>query len=365
MGNDAQQNTEQYHGCYYFPGPSGELRILPQIYSMFKKWLWAIPLLLVILYFTGPKPAKPRLSKELPEISFGNLSPGQYVKQMESQEKIKEDNEARIIWANDSTRQKTEYVIVYLHGFSASQAEGEPVHRNIAKKFGCNLYLSRLAWHGIKTDEPMLHLTVDNYWESAKKALAIGKTLGRKVILMATSTGGTLSLMMAGEYPGIHALILLSPNIAIFNDKAYLLNNPWGLQIARAVVGSKYIHSRDQRGIYKKYWYPKYRLEATTQLEELLETAMTEQTFGKVSQPVLMLYYYRDQIHQDSVVSVSAMKSMMQQLATPSNLKRSVAIPLSGDHVIGSYIKSKDLVSVQREIEKFFVETLKLSPVVN
>jgi esterase/lipase len=225
--------------------------------------------------------------------------------------------------------------------------------------------LSRLAWHGVETDEAMLHLTVDNYWESAKKALVIGKTLGRKVILMATSTGGTLSLMMAGEFPGIHALILLSPNIAINNDKAYLLNNPWGLQIARAVVSSKYIYTKDQRDIYKKYWYSKYRLEATTQLEELLETAMTEQTFKKVSQPVLMLYYYRDEIHQDSVVSVSAMKSMMQQLATPPNLKRSAAIPLAGDHVIGSYIKSKDLAGVQKEIERFFIETLKLNPLVN
>src|SRR5690242_14040949 len=146
---------------------------------MFKKWLWAIPLLLIILYFTGPKPARPQFSKDLPEISFGSLTPAQYVQQMESQEKVKPDNEARIIWANDSTRQKTEYVIVYLHGFSASQAEGEPVHRNIAKKFGCNLYLSRLAWHGIETAEPMLHLTADNYWESAKKALAIGQQLGR------------------------------------------------------------------------------------------------------------------------------------------------------------------------------------------
>jgi esterase/lipase len=332
---------------------------------MSKKWLWAIPFILIILYFTGPKPSKPLFHKNLPEVSFGKLSPEKYVEQMESQEKIKEDNEARIIWANDSARQKTDYVIVYLHGFSASQAEGEPVHRNIAKKFGCNLYLSRLAWHGIETPEPMLHMTADNYWESAKKALAIGKNLGRKVILMSTSTGGTLSLMMAGEYPGIHALVLLSPNIAINNNKAYLLNNPWGLQIARAVVSSKYILTKDQRDIYKKYWYSKYRLEATTQLEELLETAMTEQTFKKVTQPVLTLYYYRDEVHQDSVVKVSAMKSMMQQLGTPVNLKKSAAIPLAGDHVIGSYIKSKDLEGVQKEIEKFFVGTLKLNPVVN
>ena len=34
---------------------------------------------------------------------------------------------------------------------------------------------------------------------------------------MATSTGGTLALKLAAEYPDIAGLILLSPNIAI-ND---------------------------------------------------------------------------------------------------------------------------------------------------
>jgi hypothetical protein len=86
----------------------------------------------------------------------------QYVKQNESLHQLKPDNEARIVWANDSIPQLTNYSIVYLHGFSASQKEGDPVHRNIAKEFGCNLYLSRLAEHGIDTSEQLLNLTADN-----------------------------------------------------------------------------------------------------------------------------------------------------------------------------------------------------------
>ena len=93
-------------------------------------------------------------------------------------------------------KNKTAYSIVYLHGFSASQAEGDPVHKNIAAMFGCNLYLSRLAEHGIDTTEPMMNLTADKNWESAKQALAIGKQLGNKVILMGTSTGGTNALQL-------------------------------------------------------------------------------------------------------------------------------------------------------------------------
>ena len=34
--------------------------------------------------------------------------------------------------------------VVYLHGFSASQEEGDPVHYDFAQKFGCNLFLAAL-----------------------------------------------------------------------------------------------------------------------------------------------------------------------------------------------------------------------------
>jgi hypothetical protein len=37
-----------------------------------------------------------------------------------------------------------------------------------------------------------------------------------------------------------------------------------------------------------------------------------------------------------------------------------VALPDVGEHVIGSYVKSKDLQSVRAEIEKFALEILKL-----
>ena len=42
------------------------------------------------------------------------------------------------------------------------------------------------------------------------------------------------------------------------------------------------------------------------------------------------------------------------------SLKREVALPYTGDHVIGSYIKSKDVQSVVKETEKFAREILHL-----
>ena len=327
---------------------------------MSKKKLWfIIPLLLLIGYLMGPKPNAPQYRKDVPAIPSQPAELEAFIKANEAKHRIKPDNEAKIVWANDSSKTKTEYAIVYLHGFSASQMEGDPVHRNIAKKFGCNLYLSRLAEHGIDTVDALRWLTADKYWESAKQALMIGKQLGNKVILMGTSTGGTNALQLAAAYPNdVHALLLLSPNIEIFDPNAWLLNNPWGLQIATMVVGNRYIVTADQRDIFKKYWYSKYRLEGAVALQEMLETTMTEENFSKVTQPTALLYYYLDAVHQDSVVKVSAMLEMMKKISTPDSLKRMIALPKTGDHVIGSPIKSGDAEGVEKALEAFMREVV-------
>jgi pimeloyl-ACP methyl ester carboxylesterase len=314
---------------------------------------------LVIVYLFGPHPDEPKYSTSLPSGLPAITELDKFVAANEAQHKLKPNNEARIIWANDSIKEKTEYAIVYLHGFSASQEEGDPVHRNIAKAFGCNLYLSRLAEHGIDTTDQLINLTADNYWESVKLALAIGKQLGNKVILMGTSTGATHAIQLAATFPNdIAALILYSPNIAINDNNAWLLNNHWGLQIARLVQGSKLYSPKDDRPIYKQYWNKPYRLEALVTLEQMLETSMNKETFSKVKQPALMLYYYKDEVHQDSVVKVSAMKEMFAQLGTDTVYKRSIALPNTGNHVIASPIKSADIESVERETKRFLEEVL-------
>jgi pimeloyl-ACP methyl ester carboxylesterase len=325
----------------------------------FVKWLGIITLVLIIVYFAGPSPKSPKLLKDLPPVPAAPVALEKYILDREAAHALKEDNEARIIWSGDSIRQKTAYSVVYLHGFSATQEEGDPVHTDFAKKFGCNLFLSRLEDHGIDTTEPLLRLSADRLWNSAKEAYAIGRQLGDKVILMGTSTGGSLALKLAAEYPDVAALILLSPNIAINDPNAWLLNNHWGLQIANMVKG-KYNTARDTTALYARYWNNKYRMEATVELQELLETTMKHSTFEKIKQPVLMLYYYKDEQYQDKVVKVSAMKRMFKQLGTAENLKRQVALPNTGDHVIGSYIKSKDITGVQNEVDKWAVDVLKM-----
>ena len=203
----------------------------------FLKWTGLIVLLLIVIYFMGPKPSAPKYSIELPAIPGTPALLEKYVSEREALHQLKPGNEARIIWLNDSLKQQTDHAVVYLHGFSASPEEGDPVHVEFARAFGCNLYLQRLADHGIDTIDAMVNLTAEKLWNSAKEAYAIGKQLGKKVIIIGTSTGGSLALKLAAEYPEITGLILLSPNIAINDPNAWLLNDPWGLQIARLIKG--------------------------------------------------------------------------------------------------------------------------------
>lgn len=326
----------------------------------FLRWFGILLFILIIIYFLGPQPATPKYSMQLPAVPSAAAELEKYIADNEAKHKLKPDNEARILWFNDSTKEKTEYAVVYLHGFSASQEEGDPLHYEFAQKFGCNLYLARLAEHGIDTVAPLANFTAEKFWYSALEAFAIGQQLGKKVILMSTSSGGTTALKLCAEFSEIAANILLSPNVSINDPNAWLLNNRWGLQIAHLVIGKEKVIN-DTTPIYAQYWNNRYSTNSLVQLEELLETTMKESTFKKITQPTLLLYYFKDENHQDPVVKVSAMKRMFAQIVTPDSLKRQVALPEVGDHVIGSYIKSKDLESVKTEVERFAKEILKMN----
>lgn len=310
--------------------------------------------ILVVVILIGPKPDAGNYTHELPAVTAIGAALEEEIRREEATLPVKPDNEARIIWHNDSTKEKTPYSIIYLPGFTASQEEGDPVHRNLAKALGANLYLARLSEHGLKSDSALYNMTATSLWESAKKAYAIGKQIGEKVIILATSNGGTLSLMLAAEqYPEIAGLVLISPNIQIYDPKAWLLNKPWGLKIAQLVIGSEYTGAKDTTALYRQYWNNPYRLEAVVQVQQLLEDNMNKETFAKVNQPLLMMYYYKDEENQDKVVRVSAMKQMFEQISTPQNKKQSIAVPTAGDHVMGSPIKSKDVQTVEKESIRF------------
>ncbi len=205
------------------------------------RFLGIFLLLIVLVYLLGPKPPNPKLTKDLPSVSASIHNIDTYIKNYDSGVAVRPDNETRVFWANDTVHERTDYAVLYLHGFSASWYEGFPAHLNFARYFGCNLYIPRLASHGIETEDPLIDMKPEALWESAKEALMVARSLGKKVIIMSTSTGGTLALKLAADFPEyVNGLILYSPNIRINNGAAFVLSKPWGLQIGgRKIPGNE------------------------------------------------------------------------------------------------------------------------------
>jgi len=321
-------------------------------------------LIAIVVYLMGPKPPMVELNKDLPSISASISNIEDYANKNDEGLTLKLDNQSRIIWANDSVKERTEYSLLYLHGFSASWYEGFPANMEFAKYFGCNAYFPRLASHGIETDDALIDMTPDRLWESAKDALMIARTLGKKVIIMSTSTGGTLALKLAADFPEyVDGLILYSPNIRINNNTAFLLSKPWGLQIGRKAIGGTHrMVNDDFDSKVCQYWNCRYRVEAVVFLQQLVDETMTNQTFKNVNEPVFLGYYYKDETHQDDVVKVDAILKMFDNLGTPDELKVKMAFPEAGNHVIACEITSGATKDVVSETIRFGENVLKMKP---
>ena len=316
--------------------------------------------LFLAIYFLGPVMPKPVLNTKLPVISENVAA---FVAGMESAGNVRPGNEAKICWANDSTHSKTEFVLLYLHGFSASRMEGFPVNEDFSKKYRCNAYLARLASHGLITDNPLIDMTPERLYESAKQALMIAGRLGQKVVIMGTSTGGTLALKLAADFPEmVYGLILYSPNVRIKQWASVLLSRPWGLQIARLNFGGDFrVLNDDPNGESCKYWYCRYRAEGPVYLQQLIDVTMNEEVFSKVKCPLFLGYYYKDEQHQDQTVEVKAGLKMFEKVATPQQQKRAQPFPEAGSHVIGCVLTSKSVGEVEMATFQFADEILKMS----
>ncbi len=325
------------------------------------KGLSVIILFIIIVYLLGPKAPKANLDPMLPTIDASLENIEAYVADQESKvENIRPNNAASIVWA-DSSKQKTDFVVVYLHGFSASAMEGHPLHVETAKRYGYNLYLPRLYDHGIKRDDIFIDFTPEKLLNSAKEAIAVAKILGDSIILMSCSTGGTLSLYLAAHHPEIHSLIAYSPNIDIADNTSSMLVKPWGLQLARKAMGDTH-REYEATEEMKKYWTNRYRIEGLVALKSFINASMRESTFAAVNQPVFIGYYYKNEEEQDHIISIPRIHEMFDQLGTVENLKMKIAFPETGNHVINSPICSDDISRVRSETFKFCDEVLGLKP---
>ena len=320
---------------------------------MLKKITLAIIFLIVLLaivMLAGPRPSFQMVDNIPVDTTYEPDEIDNIISQRESVVQfLKPDNEARIIWA-DQPGSLTEYSIVYLHGFSASQGEGYPLHLNVADSLNANLYLSRLPEHGLNNKDAMKNLSPRDLVESAKDAIAIGKSIGEKVILMGCSTGGTLAIFLAAGDPDIESLILISPNIEVRSSGSKMLTGPWGKELAYQLVGEH--RSTRQNEAAKQYWSEQYHTNGIIAMQALLDQTMNEDVFRAIQVPVYCGYYYKDEETQDQVVSVEAMLAFRESLTIDQDDIEFDAFK-KGNHVLSSVYKNENWAHVQNEILDF------------
>jgi esterase/lipase len=320
---------------------------------------FAAAMILVIVYMLGPKVSTQELTIEFPIVPTRLNELSKYVASREdSVIGLKEDNEAYIVWADSTNKSKTPYSIVYIHGFSASPMEGDPVHRFLAEHFGANLFVTRLPEHGINRENGMEYLSAQALVNAAGEAYQIGKSLGDEVIIVGTSMGGALSILLASQQPDIKALVLYSPAIRDNGQRLESFFSPWSKKLMETTMMDNKVLYQKRQGEKLAYWSDQVHSNGYESLAVLMYSEMNKSTFQKVKQPLFLGYFFKNEEEQDPVVSVPKMLEMFDQVSTPANMKFKKAFPKAGDHVIASSVTSKDWEGVMFSTIDFLENTV-------
>ena len=318
-----------------------------------KVWLWVVAVILVALvitYFTGPKVPEPKYDLARPQVPGKLEELAGWVSDREAGEPLRGNNGAHVrFYGNTVTR--TEYAIVYLHGFGGSWYDAYPVNHQLADSLGANLYAARWGDHGLKPPHSLVGFSADAAWEEAKTALEIGKRLGDKVIILSTSTGGTLALKLAAEFTDdVYALVNFSPNVKDDMPGTWVLSTPWGAELAALIGFGDGIRevSHDEPAA-NQYFDTAFVSSALVNLQNLVATTMRVETFARVTCPVLTLYYHKDGFNEDERVEVDVYDEMHAALGTAAGRKKLLALPTPKSHFLGCGIMSMDTDAPLRE----------------
>jgi esterase/lipase len=243
--------------------------------------------------------------------------------------------------------ERTELALVYLHGFSACPMETSPLVEQLGRDLHANVYLPRLRGHG-QDGAALGEATAQVWLEDTEQALAIGAALGRRVIVVGTSTGGTLALWFAAHRPeSMFALVLLSPNLGPKDKAAELLLLPWAGQILPPLLGERsWVPKSEQQG---RYWTTQYPSKALLPMMALV-AATRDAPLHKVRVPVLTLYN-----PADDVIDASEVVHSLGRI--PAGTLTMKAITPLGDedaHVLaGGILSPRGTARVAQEIRQF------------
>jgi len=208
-------------------------------------------------------------------------------------------------WFNGT--QQTEFSIIYLHGFSASRQELNPVIDSIADNLGANVFYTRLAGHG-RSDDAMITGSPAKWLADTREAYDIGALIGKKVIVISTSTGGTLAtwLITQSFSKDLFANVMISPNYATKNKVAGIVRWSWGLKFAKWRQGN-YYSFKPYNELHAQYWTERYPFEALVPMFALLDL-VKDIDKSKTTVPQLVIYSPSDQ-----VISVKAIEKTLKE----------------------------------------------------
>ena len=323
--------------------------------------LCSIVFFVVLVYFVGPRPHYDSFDGN-PVDEIPAMSELAELLQLENSDpRIDPWAKSEIVWID--SLQRTPYSMVYLHGFSATHHEGYPLHEHLAEKYGMNMFLTRFPDHGIVDSNVFRNIEPKDWIDYGKQAIAIGKAIGEQVILVSTSTGSTVSIYLSAFDPTIAGQILLSPNIDLHDKNSNLLDEPWGYQIGKMVLGGEYRNIPGPDRV-KKYWTMQYHINGLIALRELLDQTMIPEVFQNISHPIFLGYYYKDEENKDEIVSIPAMKGFMEEISTPEEQRQFLAFPKAGNHVIGSVYWNPNWENVAAAIDEFIENVMEIKPVV-
>ncbi|MEM9579583.1 MAG: alpha/beta fold hydrolase [Pseudomonadota bacterium] len=242
----------------------------------------------------------------------------------------------RVIWAS-AQHVKTSVSVLYIHGFSACSEEIRPVPDNLAQALGANLVYTRLSGHG-RGGAAMAEPEAGDWMRDAAEALAAARQVGTQVIVVATSTGGTVlaaAALREDLMQNVAGLIFVSPNFAIRNPAAFLLTLPgvrwWGPKLVGAERRFDPINAQ-----HAAFWTTRYPTVAALPMAALVK-AVSRLNLGAARTPALFMF-----CEKDAVVSPRKTRAIARQWGGPSQIHLAALGP--GDdpwnHVIAGDILS-------------------------
>ncbi|RMF37766.1 MAG: alpha/beta hydrolase [Alphaproteobacteria bacterium] len=208
--------------------------------------------------------------------------------------------EKQVIWAGNPG-EKTPVAIVYVHGFSATLQEIRPVPDRLAAALGANLFYTRLTGHGLKDGTGMAEATPDRWLDDMAEALAVGRAIGEKVIVIGTSTGGTLAALalaspaMAERVAGV---IFVSPNFRVRAAGAELLALPFARSFVPLITGPERCFEAGSEA-HAKWWTMCYPAEALVPMGTAVKAANAID-FSSLKVPALFVFSPDDQVVDES-----------------------------------------------------------------